>query len=267
MLIMRMRREEFPIYQEERLLKILDQLKTHAQLSNADICELLDISRDTARRDIIKLVEEGAAIRTHGGIALPFFKEEIKAYKDRATAASAQKLHIARAASAYIANGDVCFMDVSTTVRELCGQVGDHLTVYTHSLDNVEVLAGKTGIDVHLLGGKFHHDNRFFYDQAGALQLNEVYFDKAFLGAAAIMEDGVYFANREDALIKKLVTGRAGKVYVLADTKKFSLTASFKGIEFSGIDVLITDGDPPEHLQSVMRESGIEIILTAGEEQ
>ncbi|MDT3428418.1 DeoR/GlpR family transcriptional regulator of sugar metabolism [Paenibacillus forsythiae] len=262
-----MRREEFPIYQEERLLKILDHLKTRTQLSNADICGLLDISRDTARRDIIKLVEEGAAIRTHGGIALPFFKEEIKAYKDRANAASGQKLRIAQTALPYISEGDVCFMDVSTTVRELCSQVEKQLTVYTHSLDNAAVLAGKSGIDLHLLGGKFHHDNRFFYDEAGVLQLNDIYFDKAFLGAAAIMQDGIYFANREDALVKKLATGRSGKVYVLADTKKFSLTAAFKGIDFSGMDVLITDGDPPEHLRSVLRENGIEIILTGGEGQ
>ncbi|BCG58019.1 DeoR/GlpR family DNA-binding transcription regulator [Paenibacillus sp. URB8-2] len=260
------RGEEFSIYQEERLLKILDQLKTHAQLSNADVCELLDISRDTARRDIIKLVEEGAAIRTHGGIALPFFKEEIKAYKDRAASASTEKLRIAQTANGYIAKGEVCFMDVSTTVRELCAQVREKITVYTHSLDNAEVLAGKTDVDLQLLGGKFNHDNRFFYDETQALQLNEIYFDKVFLGAAAIMEDGIYFANREDALVKKLVAGRAGKVFVLADNQKFNLTASFRGMEFSDINMLITDENPPEKLLPVMRESGIEIIQTAREE-
>lgn len=259
---MELRKEEFPIYQEERLLKILDHLKTHNQLSNTDICDLLDISRDTARRDIIKLVEEGAAIRTHGGIALPFYKEEIKAYKERAATASAEKLQIAQAASAYIADGDVCFIDASTTVQQLCGQIREPLTVYTHSLDNVEVLSGKRGIDIHLLGGEFNHDNRFFYDQSQVMQLNEVYFDKAFLGAAAIMNDGVYFVNREDALVKKQVSKRAGKVLVLADAKKFSLTASFKGIDFSDIDILITVEEPPEPLLSVLRENGIEIQTT-----
>ncbi|WP_268958437.1 DeoR/GlpR family DNA-binding transcription regulator [Paenibacillus apii] len=266
MLIIRVRREEFSIYQEERLLKILDQLKTRTQLSNADICELLDISRDTARRDIIKLVEEGAAIRTHGGIALPFFKEEIKAYKERAAAASAQKLEIARTANAYIGKGEVIFMDVSTTIRELCAEIREKITVYTHSLDNAEVLAGNTDVELQLLGGKFNYDNRFFYNESQAEQLSEIYFDKAFLGAAAIMEDGIYFANREDALVKKLVAGRAGKVFVLTDSQKFNLTASFRGMEFSDIDILITDESPPEHLLPVLRESGIELIRTAVEE-
>lgn len=51
------------------------------------------------------------------------------------------------------------------------------------------------------------------------MQLNDVFFDKAFLGAAAIMEDGVYFANRDDALVKKLVSRRAREVFLLADFK------------------------------------------------
>ncbi|MEY9141505.1 winged helix-turn-helix transcriptional regulator [Mammaliicoccus lentus] len=43
------------MYQEERLLKILDYLKKNNQISNKDICDTLNISRDNARRDIIKV--------------------------------------------------------------------------------------------------------------------------------------------------------------------------------------------------------------------
>ncbi|MGP3784884.1 DeoR family transcriptional regulator [Paenibacillus sp. 1A_MP2] len=36
-------------------------------MSVTDICTLFEVSRDTARRDIVRLVQEGVVIRTHGG--------------------------------------------------------------------------------------------------------------------------------------------------------------------------------------------------------
>ena len=47
------------MYQEERLRRILEWLKSEQALSNQDLMERLEISRDTARRDIIKLSEAG----------------------------------------------------------------------------------------------------------------------------------------------------------------------------------------------------------------
>lgn len=174
---------------------------------------------------------------------------------------------IAKAASEHIADGDICFMDVSTTIQLLCGQLDKNLTVYTHSLDNAEALSAKSEININLLGGKFNHENRFFYDYDTAMQLNDVFFDKAFLGAAAIMEDGVYFANRDDALVKKLVSRRAREVFLLADFKKFNLTSPFKGLNFSEIDILITNQDAPKHSLLMLQDSGVEVIKVLEEEK
>lgn len=44
------------MYQEERLLKILEYLKQHQAMSVQDICTQFEVSRDTARRDIVRLV-------------------------------------------------------------------------------------------------------------------------------------------------------------------------------------------------------------------
>ena len=59
------------MYQEERIYKILKLLREKKSLSNQEIMEKFNISRDTARRDILKLVDEGVAVRTHGGITKP----------------------------------------------------------------------------------------------------------------------------------------------------------------------------------------------------
>ncbi|WP_462413651.1 DeoR/GlpR family DNA-binding transcription regulator [Neobacillus sp. Marseille-QA0830] len=250
------------------MLKILDYLKTHNQVSNQEICSMLDISRDTARRDIIKLVEEGTAIRTHGGIALPHFKEEIKAYKERLTTASKQKYLIGKEASTYITDGDLCFLDVSTTVKFLCENLQVRSTVYTHSLDNAEVLSTKESMEVHLLGGTLNQKNRFFYSPEMAAQLNDIYFDKVFLGAAGLLSDGVYFANQEDAYIKRMVSNRAKQVFLLADFEKFNQSSHYKAMSFSHIDTLITDKEPPEEFIEILKNHKVEIeIVTEGVKQ
>jgi len=253
----------FLIYQEERLLKILDYLKIHNQVSNQDISNMLNISRDTARRDIIKLVEEGAAIRTHGGIALPHFKEEIKAYKERLTTDSMQKLLIGKFGATYIADGDLCFLDVSTTIKFLCEHLRVNSVLYTHSLDNAEILSTKENVELHMLGGTFNQKNRFFYGPEMISQLNDICFDKAFLGSAGISNDGIYFADHEDAYIKKIVSKRAKHVFLLADYEKFNHSSHYKAMSISDIDTLITDKEPPENFMQLFKRYGVKVELVA----
>ena len=54
------------MYQEERLVKILEYLDYANNLSVHEICKMFTISRDTARRDIVKLVDKGTVIRKIG---------------------------------------------------------------------------------------------------------------------------------------------------------------------------------------------------------
>ena len=68
------------MYQEERMQLILDYLSKNKRISVEEICKLYDVSRDTARRDLVNLEKQGAIIRTHGGAILPVPNEEIKSY-------------------------------------------------------------------------------------------------------------------------------------------------------------------------------------------
>lgn len=59
------------MFQEERMQLIVEHLRKHNRISADDIVALFDVSRDTARRDLIKLEEQDAIIRTRGGAILP----------------------------------------------------------------------------------------------------------------------------------------------------------------------------------------------------
>ena len=69
--------------QEERLIKIMEYLNEHRTMSLKIMCELFQVSRDTARRDIVKLTNETTIVRTHGGVALSSFHHKISDYVNR----------------------------------------------------------------------------------------------------------------------------------------------------------------------------------------
>lgn len=245
------------MYQEERLKKIIKWLETEEVLSNQELMGRLHISRDTARRDIVKLTEEKRAVRTHGGIARADFVMNIGNYQTRMADNMEGKRRIGTAAAKYLHRGELCFMDASTHMKFLCENLKEPISVYTHSLDNLEYLAGRVQVEVHGLGGILNRSNRFFYGYPVWEALHDLQFDQAVLGAAAIGEDGIYFEDEEDAQIKKLAAHRSKRVVVLADYPKFQRVSKHRAIGFREIDVFITDRELPEKWKEILRREEV----------
>lgn len=249
------------MYQEERLLKILKLLDEQHSMSVNEICEHFTISRDTARRDILMLVEQGAAIRTHGGISVPSIKDSILAYRERVQSFSKEKMKIGKRALDLIEEDHVYFFDVSTTVCCLADQMSKEINVFTHSLDIAEVLSNQSKAKMFLLGGSLNIQNRYFFDMEVIHQLKKISFNGGFFGAAAIMEDGIYYEDKEDAYIKSLVAKKSSQNIILADFDKFSKRSHFKGIEWDEIQMIITNQYPPPKFLDLIQYHNIELWI------
>lgn len=240
------------MYQEERICKIMELLRQRKTLSNAEIMETFHISRDTARRDILMLVEEGFVVRTHGGVTLLNRQIAVPHYQERICENEAVKKELALRASSYFAKDQVCFMDASTTIVQICNYVPDSAIVYTNSLDNIDKMVGKKAA-IHILGGKLNRENRFFYGCETINQINDIHFDIAFIGASAIGKDGIYSEDAEDAAIKKTAAKRAAFRCVVADASKFIKRGKFKGVPFENVDVIISNKMPQPDLLEALK--------------
>lgn len=97
------------VYQEERIYKILEILKTKKTMTNQEIMDQFHISRDTARRDIVRLVSENLAVRTHGGITLNDV-HQIGNYQTRKQENEEIKNEIGKTAVSLIENNKVIFL-------------------------------------------------------------------------------------------------------------------------------------------------------------
>ena len=245
-----------------KTFKSTRDLNEHNYMSIHDICEMFNVSRDTARRDILKLIDQGIAIRTHGGVSLPVLKNTIKEYRERIEAYSEEKKSIAKKALEFIEEDKHYFFDVSTIVSFLAQEINKSIWVLTHSLDNIEILSEKENISVHSIGGCLNKKNRFFYKADWVNYIEGIRFDTAVLGAAAITEDGIYYVDEEDALIKQAAVKKADTVIVLAEYEKFKCLSYYKGVNWEQIDVIITDKMPPSVFVDIIESYDIKLIIT-----
>ncbi|MFC5404585.1 DeoR/GlpR family DNA-binding transcription regulator [Cohnella soli] len=254
--------------QTQRLAKILELLESRKQLTQEELALTFSISKDTARRDILSLTEQGLVDRIRGGISLPVMKAQITSYTERLVNHAADKQAIAAKAVACIPSGATIMLDVSTTVHFIAKQlIQTGLLVVTHSIDNaIAVSSGRQDNRVYLLGGYFNPDSHLLYGSSISEQLQQFYFDYAFIGASGLTEDGVFYAELEDIHVKKSIVQHAKKVCLVVDASKTNQTSPFK-IGFEGIDLLITNRCLPAAIQEKLDTCGVEVLLTSYEEE
>lgn len=104
------------MYGIERQEKILSLLSENVSISVAKLSKLLYVSQPTVRRDLNELERQKKVIRTHGGVVIRNAPDNEIPLLWREEQNNASKKKIAEKAAEYIHNGDIIFMDASSTV-------------------------------------------------------------------------------------------------------------------------------------------------------
>jgi DeoR family transcriptional regulator, carbon catabolite repression regulator len=256
------------MYQEERLIAILDFLKKNKRISVEQICTLFDVSKDTARRDLVKLEEEKRIIRTRGGAILPALHNEIKDYSNRLKTVSEEKKVIGKKAAELMNEGDRIILDASTTVQACAEQLTiEDGTIITNSINQAEVLSNKSGIHIHLLGGQLQKEHRFLFGSAVIEKLSQYYVDKAFIGVVGISENGLTIAHEDDGMVKRKMISRAKQVIVVADHTKIGITDFYQFADLGEVDLFITDKTPPKAFQDLLNKNNVDLLISNGESE
>ena len=252
--------------QAARLDAICDYLGQHYRIGIEDICALFGVTRDTARRDVVRLDADGRVLRVRGGAVLPPQARQVEQYAQR-RGASAAKQAIGAAAAALLRAGERVLFDTSTTVLEAAGAAGAAgalpLHVVTNSIDVAEALGQADGVELHVLGGRFNGWQRSLEGAQTRLGLAQFQFDKVILGACAIDPLGMTCPSDEEASLKQAMLRQASQVIVLADASKYSKAFLHRLCTFDAIDALVTDQPPPAAVGAALQTSGVQVIVAA----
>ncbi|MGP4059618.1 DeoR/GlpR family DNA-binding transcription regulator [Halobacillus sp. H74] len=255
------------MYQEERLIGVIQFLKENRRISIDQMCEMFNISRDTARRDLVKLEERKAIVRTRGGAILPTSHNAIKDYTNRLKTVSFEKQQIGSKAASLIQTGDKIILDTSTTVQACANRMRPmDITIITNSIHQAEILSNVEDVSIQLLGGYLQKEHQFLYGSSVIERLKSYHVDKAFIGVVGISEQGLSIGHEEDGMVKRNMMQQADQVIVLADHTKLGITEFFSFASLNDVDIIITDLLPNEDFQKQLEKFNVELIVTEEEE-
>lgn len=247
--------------QKKRIEQIKELLHAHNEISLEDIMEKFQVSRDTARRDLVKLEEDGDIVRIKRGAILSSRHSHIPRYQERNI--SLEKEHIAQTACSLIHDGDTIIFDTSTTVEVTARYMGNKcVTAITNSIDIVTSLSERPNITVYMVGGKFNPHNRNFVGLHAVEELAKYQAHTLFIGACGIGIEGLTSPDEGEAYVKKGMIEAAHRVIVLTEYTKFQKVFLHKVCGLEEIDIIITDQAPPLEIEQLLHNYNIELIVT-----
>ena len=212
---------------EERFSLILDQLERRRTVTVQELCEALNTSESTIRRDLTELARMGKLNKVHGGATLPdsrFLADE-PTMEAKETLAVEQKRSIAQAAAQLINAEDFVFIDAGSTTLELVRALsGESLKAgyVTNGVAHARALA-RMGCRVYLPGGLLRPETEAIVGAAAVSSIRQYRFTKAFMGANGVaLEAGFTTPDPEEAAVKAAAVHLARETWFLVDDAKFA---------------------------------------------
>lgn len=215
---------------------ILDHLKRRKRCTFAELMRKFGVSSATIHRDVDELARRDAVTKVRGGLV---FNEGERvstapsAYQERVVANRAAKITAARKALSRITDGDIVFLDSSTTVYELAMLLRErrltHLTIVTNSLAIMQNFR-KFPTDCVLigLGGNYDPQLNSILGEAAIRQLAQLNVTKAFFSAFGLDDRNATTNHERQAELIRRVMDAAEKSYLIADRSKLKRTGLYR---------------------------------------
>ena len=222
---------------------IIHFLKTTSYASVNELADTLFFSRPTIRRDLAELEKKGIIIRSHGGASLKNTPNTSVAFDLRTTLQTKEKTLIAKQAVDLINDGDVVFLDASTTVLHMLKFLSGkkNLTIVTNSLQ-VPLLLRNEEMSVYTTGGKLIPNSLAYGGPIAEQTIDSFHIDKLFFSSYALTKSGEIqdYSDLETSLRKKLLQ-KCQKKYFLCDSSKFGRTSVFQVANLDELDGILSD--------------------------
>ncbi len=253
----------------QRFQRIQAYLQQHRVARNAELCDLVQASEATIRRDLEILEARGLLERTHGGAVWTLRLPQEPAYAHSAEIHPGEKRAIGRAAAALVADGDTIFINSGTTTTEVMRSLTaredlSRLTLVTTNVTGT-LDVRHPGFDVILLGGLFRPQSNAVVGAFARRSLNRVYATRTFVGVDGIsLKAGITTPISAEADIARLMVERTrGQVIVVADHSKWGVVSNFEIASIGDIDVVVSDDGLPRRARADLRARSVQLVLAA----
>lgn len=252
------------MYGVERRRWLVDHARQHGRIDVADVARLLDVARETVRRDLNALESEGLLRRVHGG-AVPVERLGFEgALSLRAGARQDVKSRIADHALTLVHAAEFVYIDEGSTLQAFAERLHPSrpMTVVTNALPVATVLAPRENVELIVLGGRIRSHTLGAIDHWAVRMLEDFVFDLALLGTNGVtLERGLTCPDAGVAAVKARAVVSSRRVVLLADGTKFGADSSYRFAQIRDLSTIVTDRSAGDGPLRRIRAAGVETVV------
>lgn len=242
---------------------ILGLVRDRGFVSVTALARSLNVSEQTARRDLVHLADQGLVAKVHGGAGLPHGVSDT-GYDQRIGSFSEEKARIGSAVAAQIPEKATIFIDIGTTMEAVAKALLRHkrLTVVTNHLTVASILSNRPEFQVMLAGGHLRQNDHATTGEATRQFIEQFRVGYGIFGIGAINSEGdlLDFSFRDIGVSATAMRIAQRKIFAV-DHSKFDAEAVLKIGHLSDADMIVTDRAPPRPVARVARRCGVETVI------
>ena len=237
------------VSQEKQLLEILE---TQQYASVDELSASLQVSTSTVRRVLETLQQKGLITRTHGGAKINSENTFSPSFTFRIHQNSFEKKKIALSAIKLIKNGDIIFLDGSTSAFYIAEYLKEfeNIRVITNGIDTLSLLS-KNNILAYSTGGQVSTENpSVLVGRYAEDMLSNFYADIAFFSAQSMDNNGeIYDCYEDEIFLRRAMIKNAKKKVFLCDNTKVGKTSPYHLCSVKDIDYIASNQALPDSIQ------------------
>lgn len=247
----------------KRKQKILQLLKEQKTVTINELTKQLSASPITIRRDLQSFEENGIVERFYGGAILIDGALVEDPAKKEATEINLLKKHaIAMKAASLIENGDIVFINSSSTGLLVYNYLkGKRVVVITNNAKAITVNRDPM-VELILTGGEVYDWKQSLVGDFALQTISKVSATKCILGVSGISaKGGITTSVLQETAVNELMLKRCnGMRIVITDSSKIGREHNFSTCDISHVTHLITDSDADHEEIQLIEETGVEVI-------
>lgn len=255
------------MFVEERHQKILHLLQENEKVKVKELSKRFEVTEDCIRKDLASMEAKDLLKRTYGGAVLPDTMHPghtnfVSTRKDKNIK---EKQQIAKKAVELIRNGDMIFLDTSTTNIELAKEIIKRelqITVVSCMLDIAELFTTTKNVNFILLGGQFNRSQNGFLGELTRQMMENFRFDICFMGVvgADLFNNVITTYVPEDGIMKRDAVQKSSQCYLVMESNKFDFKANYVYATFNDIEGVICERELSEEIKKKLEEYQTKII-------
>lgn len=236
------------ISQEKKILEILE---TQQYASVEELSAVLCVSTSTIRRSLEILQQKGLVTRTHGGVKINSDNNFSPSFTFRIHQNSFEKKKIALSAIKLIKNGDIIFLDGSTSAFYIAEYLKEfeNIRVITNGIDTLSLLS-KNKILAYSTGGQVSSENpSVLVGRYAEDMICNFHADIAFFSAQAMDNDGeIYDCFEDEIFLRRTMIKNAKTKVFLCDNTKIGKSSSYHLCSLKDIDYVASNLSLPNSI-------------------